>query len=211
MDNDREQLIEIMTAAQVCNKALYEVILQQSPLLAKFMMDKFKAFLNDEYITDIERQTLFMKFLQSHDNYEIIRDVLEFVQNECDLNSDYTQVIMEWTYHNSESLLYQSLDKYDGRELAQPIKTDNYLDLPITHKILNALKTAHNGQEKVKSKSDIDNFLAILLADIPPGPIEITEIDENGNPINDSTIIIDNQENTKKKKKGNSDGEEEEG
>lgn len=113
MTEHRERTIELLTATQVAMAELYYNIMQDNPLLAKLMMDKLKAFLGNDYFATMERQTILMRFLEEHTNMEVIQDVLNYVKT-CSLKSDYTTIIMEWTFHNSENIVKQALAKYDG-------------------------------------------------------------------------------------------------
>ena len=129
--DDRKKLIELITSQQVTNAEFYNQLCKSTPLLSKLMMDKFKQFLDDTYFTDLERQTMFMTFLEKQTNIDIIQEVLDHVQN-CDCKDDYTQVIMEWTYHNSDSIVQRNLEKVDGAGLYGRRKRVNKLVKPET-------------------------------------------------------------------------------
>lgn len=120
MDEDREELIQVVTATQVANAKLYNNILKENALWAKYMMDKFKEFLSNDNITSLERQSLLMKFLMEQTQYDVIHQVLEYIDT-CDLKEDYSVIVMEWTLHNSKNITEQLLDTCDGLDLLQPI------------------------------------------------------------------------------------------
>ena len=128
--NEREKLIEMITSQQVVNAELYNPLCQNAPLLSKMMLDKFKAFLNDNYFTDIERQTMLMTFFEKQTNLEIIREILKYIQT-CDLKDDYTKIIMEWSYHNSEDIVKQNLAKVDGSKLYDLKPKQDKLEKPV--------------------------------------------------------------------------------
>ena len=113
MSQDRELTLELITATQVADAKLFYAVQQENALLAKLMMDKLKAFLNNDYFATIERQTVLMRFLEEHDNWEVIQDLLNNIK-QCDLKDDYTTIIMEWTFHNNEKIKTYELAKYDG-------------------------------------------------------------------------------------------------
>lgn len=144
---ERDKLIELMIANQVTDAKLYNSFVQQSPMLANLMMRKFKLFLDDAYFTDIERQTMLMKFLEEHIGSDAITEVIEHAQN-SELKSDYATILMEWMFHNSESIIDKSLACVDGVGLcaklpkqttlqALPELTDELLDeiLKITKQV----------------------------------------------------------------------------
>lgn len=113
MAEDREQTIELLTATQVAMADLYYSIMEENPMLAKLMMDKMKSFLTKDCYAAMERQTVLMRFLQEHTNLDVIHEVLDCVNN-CELKEDYTAIIMEWTYHNTEKIKKHYLGKCDG-------------------------------------------------------------------------------------------------
>jgi len=117
MDEEREQLIEVITSTQVANAELFTGIRKESPMLAKFMLDKFKQFLGDTNLTSMERQTILMKFFEEHKDYELLSEIIQHIDTlEC--KGDYTKIIMEWTFHNSENIVKSNLAKVDGAMLA---------------------------------------------------------------------------------------------
>ena len=59
----RDSLIRLSITSQVIDKELFETIYKDEPLMATLMLEKFKQYLNDPYYTDIERQTILIKFL----------------------------------------------------------------------------------------------------------------------------------------------------
>ena len=120
MPEDREQLIRITTATQVASAKTYSAIMRENPLLAKFMLKKFKEFLEDSEITTLERQTILIKFFMQHTDYDLIQDVITFI-NTCKLNRDYFEIVTEWTYHNSEKIKKSNLKKYDAELLAETV------------------------------------------------------------------------------------------
>ena len=120
---DRELMLQLLTATQVTDANLYNSVKQENPLLAKLMMDKLKLFLDNDYFATVERQTVLMKFLQEHTDNETINDVLTFLDN-SELKQDYSAIIMEWTYHNSENIVEQTLAKYDGSLLSKSKLTE---------------------------------------------------------------------------------------
>ena len=117
MSQDRELTLELITETQVSDAKLFYAVQQENALLAKLMMDKLKAFLNNDYFATIERQTVLMRFLEEHDNWEVIQDLLNNIK-QCDLKDDYTTIIMEWTFHNNERIKTYELAKYDGSVLS---------------------------------------------------------------------------------------------
>ena len=80
MSQDRELTLELITATQVADAKLFYAVQQENALLAKLMMDKLKAFLNNDYFATIERQTVLMRFLEEHDNWEVIQDLLNNIK-----------------------------------------------------------------------------------------------------------------------------------
>ena len=118
MDQDREQLIQIVTSTQLVNTDVYNEVKQQNPMLAKFMLDKFKALLNNSDITDIERQTLFIRFLETQQDYSVIKDILSYIDT-CELKLDYSAIIMEWTYHNTDLIIQNNLKSVDAVGLCE--------------------------------------------------------------------------------------------
>ena len=111
--SEREKSIEFLISQQVVNAEFYNTVCQQTPLLSKLMMDKFKTFLDDTYFTDLERQTMLMQFFEKHTNIDIIKEIVDYVQN-CECKDDYTKVVLEWSYHNSEKIVKLNLAKVDG-------------------------------------------------------------------------------------------------
>jgi len=126
---DRAKLVELITSQQVVNAEFYNSLRVHTPLLSKLMMDKFKHFLNDEYWTDLERQTMLMKFLEDQSDIEVIKEILEYTQG-CDRKDDYTKIIMEWTFHNSEKIIKSNLAKVDGSALCGKKQKTNKLSTP---------------------------------------------------------------------------------
>lgn len=120
MDEDREELIQVVTATQVANAKLYNNILKENALWAKYMMDKFKEFLSNDNITSLERRSLLMKFLMEQTQYDVIHEVLQYIDT-CELKDDYSVIVMEWTLHNSQNITQELLNTCDGLDLLQPI------------------------------------------------------------------------------------------
>lgn len=118
MDDGREQMVELITSQQVVNGEFYNSLSQYSPMLAKMMLDKFKDYLNDRYFTSMERQTLLMKFFESQENIDVIKEILEYIQK-CETSEDYTKIVMEYMFHNSEDIIKANLAKVDGTHLYQ--------------------------------------------------------------------------------------------
>lgn len=117
MDEEREQLIEVITSTQVADSKLFNGIRKESPMLASFMLDKFKQFLGDVNLTSMERQTILMKFFEEHKDYELLSEIIQHIDTlEC--KDDYIKIIMEWTFHNSENIVKCNLAKCDGAMLA---------------------------------------------------------------------------------------------
>lgn len=132
-------MLEVITATQVVEADLYYKIMEENGLLAKLMMDKLKAFLNNPYFVALERQTILMRFLELHDNMDVIQDLLQFL-DKCDLKQDYSTIIMEWTFHNNDLIVQAKLDSLDASGLRESKKdvipqfepksasaTDNYV------------------------------------------------------------------------------------
>ena len=160
MDEDREQLLRIITATQVSNAKLYTSISKESPLLAKLMMDKFNQFLSDEDITSIERQTLLMKFLEEQKNLDIVRDVLTFAK-QCPLKDDYIKILMEWEFHNSENIIRHHLASVDGTLLCASktpmvpiLEEPKTQEDPVEQEILNNLLSVSFKLLEVNDDSD---------------------------------------------------------
>lgn len=128
-DRDREEFVTATTALQVCKAEIYESIMQENPLLAKYMMDKFIEYLSDEETTTIERQSMLMNFLANHTCYDLIDSVIKRVSM-LDLHDDYKEIILEWTFHNSEDIVQINLEALDAEELIQPIQRAGKLQLP---------------------------------------------------------------------------------
>lgn len=139
MDENREQMVELITSQQVVNGEFYNSLTQFSPMLAKMMLDKFKDYLNDEYFTPMERQTLLMKFFENQENIDITKEILEYIQK-CDTKNDYTKIVMEYLYHNSEDIIKANLAKVDGVQLYQ-----------------------NRPEEKLKLKDPTDEFIQNLV------------------------------------------------
>lgn len=114
--NDREVMIEMITSTQVANSEVFNQVLEESPMTAKLMLDKFKSFLNNEYFTAMERQTVLIRFLEEQDNVDIVKEILTVVEN-SKFKSDYAPIVMEWTYKNSERIVQANLARVDGRML----------------------------------------------------------------------------------------------
>ena len=155
---DRYSIIRARVACEIVNnKDLIEDLLIKEPLLAKIMFDKFKEYLNDDFFLDIERQTLFMQFLEHYDNLEIIRDVVKFVQD-CNLSEDYTRIIFEWNYKASDFIRKSNLRRYDGFKLSQSKKEvqsnikqkdkekSTYVDY-LEDLVLQAINSVHDSDE----------------------------------------------------------------
>ena len=51
---DRELMLQLLTATQVTDANLYNSVKQENPLLAKLMMDKLKLFLDNDYFATLE-------------------------------------------------------------------------------------------------------------------------------------------------------------
>lgn len=128
-DRDREEFVTATTALQVCNADLYEQIMEENPLLAKYMMEKFIEYLSDTQTTKIERQTMLMNFLLHHTCYELIDDVIKKV-SQLEFAEDYKEIILEWTFHNSEDIVQINLESLDAEQLIQPIEKPGKLKLP---------------------------------------------------------------------------------
>lgn len=115
--DDREQAIELVTATQVAMADLYYAVMEENPMLAKLMMDKMKSFLSNNEVTAMERQTVLMRFLEEHTNMDVIHEVLNTIEN-SPLKEDYSAIVMEWNYHNTEDIKKYYLAKYDGSLLS---------------------------------------------------------------------------------------------
>ena len=115
--DEREQAIELITATQVATADLYYAVMEENPMLAKLMMDKMKSFLSNEEVTPMERQTVLMRFLEEHTNMDVIHEVLSSIDN-SPLKEDYSAIIMEWNYHNTDVIKGYYLAKYDGSVLS---------------------------------------------------------------------------------------------
>ena len=116
MSEDRELTLQLLTATQVTDAKLFYSVLKDNALLAKFMMDKLKDFLCNPYFATIERQTILMRFLEEHTDWDVIQEILKTV-NECELKHDYITIVMEWTFHNNDNIKKHTLSKYDGSVL----------------------------------------------------------------------------------------------
>lgn len=127
MDEGREQLIELTTSQQVTNAEFFNSLSDSCPMLAKLMLDKFKKFLTDSFFTDLERQTMLMKFFEDQTNIDLIKEIITFLEN-SEFKEDYIKIIMEWTYHNSENIIKQNLAKVDGSGLCQKKEKKQKLD-----------------------------------------------------------------------------------
>lgn len=150
---DREKIIELVTSQQVTNAEFFNAVKESTPLLAELMMDKFKSFLNDPYFTDLERQTTLMKYFEEQKDTESIKDILSFLE-ESPCKDDYTKIIMEWTYHNSEDIVKRNLARFDGAGLYGKKPKYNKLEKPveITEEVLQNL---------------VENVLNIMQKDEP--------------------------------------------
>ena len=116
MSEDREIALQMVTAMQVADAEFYSQVYENTPMIAKLMMDKFKEFINNDYFTALERQTVLIKFLECQNIVEIVQEVLKFVEN-CELKEDYEAIILEWLYNNSEDIIQTNLARVDGEFL----------------------------------------------------------------------------------------------
>lgn len=121
MDRERESIIELITSKQVTDAISYNAIRKENPLMAKLMLDKFKGFLINDYFTDIERQTILIKFFEEQQDLDIIRDVIKHV-NSSEFSDDYIRIIMEWTLKSSEHIVNSNLMRFDGVGLCKSKK-----------------------------------------------------------------------------------------
>lgn len=122
MDEKRQQEIELITSLQVATSKIFDVVRRENPLLAKFMMDKFKSFLNKNCFEAIERQSVLIQFLQDQADLTVVHEVLEFIDTACELKQDYFEIILEWTFHNGDSIRKFYLSKYDGVPLSSNVE-----------------------------------------------------------------------------------------
>lgn len=116
LSEDRETTLQMFTAIQVADAEFYTQVYENTPMIAKLMMDKFKEFMENDYFTALERQTVLIKFLECQNIVEIVQEVLKFVEN-CELKQDYEAIILEWLYHNSEDIIQTNLARVDGEFL----------------------------------------------------------------------------------------------
>jgi len=128
-DKDREEFVTATTALQVCKADIFETVMEKNPLLAKYMLDKFIEYLSDPDTTTIERQTMLMNFLTNHTCYELIDEVINRV-SKLEFYPDYKEIILEWTFHNSEDIVQINLESLDAEGLIQPIENPGKLQLP---------------------------------------------------------------------------------
>lgn len=105
--------MELMASQQVVNAEFYNSLCQQNPILSKLMWEKFKLFLEDDYFTDLERQTILIKFFEEQTNLELTKEILSHVQS-CECKEDYTKIVLEWAFHNSDLIKQNNLAKVDG-------------------------------------------------------------------------------------------------
>ena len=117
MEQSREQLIQIITSTQVVDAKLFNRTRQENPMLAKLMFNKFKKFLVNDTVTDIERQTMLIRFLETQGDFGLVTEIIRYLQT-CPLQEDYKEIIMEWTYHNSDLIRKHLLHAVDGVGLA---------------------------------------------------------------------------------------------
>ena len=117
MEQSREQLIQIITSTQVVDAKLFNRTRQENPMLAKLMFNKFKKFLVNDTVTDIERQTMLIRFLETQGDFGLVSEIIRYLQT-CPLQEDYKEIIMEWTYHNSDLIRKHLLQAVDGVGLA---------------------------------------------------------------------------------------------
>lgn len=110
---DRDKLIELMASQQIINAEFCNNLHKQNPLLFNLMWEKFKAFLTDSYFTDFERQTVLIKFFQEQTDIDLAKEIISHIEN-SEQKDDYTKVILEWSYHNSELIKQKNLAKVDG-------------------------------------------------------------------------------------------------
>jgi hypothetical protein len=113
---ERDSFVRLITATEVVNAYPFGVLWQESPVLAKLMLNKFKEFLSDNYFSDIERQTFLLKFLNGSHKLDIIREILAHVKD-SPCADDYVRIVMDWTFNNSERLVKDTLKGYDGENL----------------------------------------------------------------------------------------------
>lgn len=126
--DDREQMVEFVISQQLTDPETYKSVKEGSPMLARMMLEKFKNFLLDSYFTSFERQTVLLKFFEEQDDMSVIKEILDCIQN-SDMKDDYTKIIMEWTYNNSENIISSNLAKFDGakfneKKLPKKVKLD---------------------------------------------------------------------------------------
>ena len=121
--------MELMASQQVVNAEFYNSLCQQNPMLSKLMWDKFKTFLDDDYFTDLERQTMLIKFFEEQTDLNLTEEILSHVQN-CECKEDYTKIILEWSFHNSENIKQSNLAKVDGAALCSSKQRAKKLQKP---------------------------------------------------------------------------------
>lgn len=144
--NEREKLVEIMTSQQVVNSEFFQAVREQNPLLSKLMLNKFKAFLVDDYFTDFERQTMLIRFFEDEPDINLVKEIITLVKD-CEQKEDYSEIIMEWTYHNSEHIKQQNLAKLDAAALCDAKEKTNRIKRPtdMTDAILEGLLQLTSG------------------------------------------------------------------
>lgn len=137
---DRAKLVELVTSQQVTDAAFFNELRKTTPLLAELMLDKFKSFLSDPYFTDIERQTTLMKYLEEQTDVDLNKDILKHIEN-SPCKDDYTKIIMEWTFHNSDNIINSNLAKFDGVGLLDKKPKYNRLEVntDLTREVLTNL------------------------------------------------------------------------
>ena len=81
-----------------------------------------------------------MKFLETQNDIDVIKDILSHTQN-CECKDDYTKIIMEWTFHNSENIVKQNLAKVDGSMLYGKKSRQTKIETPsdLTETVLDGL------------------------------------------------------------------------
>lgn len=113
MSEERENIIQLTTVEQVVNAPFYNALRENYSMLAGLMWNKFKEYLVNDYFTDIERQTILMKFFEEQKDRTLIKEIIEYL-NDCEFKDDYTKIIMEYIFHNSDDIVKDCLQQVDG-------------------------------------------------------------------------------------------------
>lgn len=106
MEDNRQATYDILT--KIIDKNFFVNLYEEDSFMASLMLETLKRFLSDSSYTDIERQLYLQTFLTNDYPLEICRDIVSYAKT-CPLADDYTRVILEWFYRDSEYIKWVAL------------------------------------------------------------------------------------------------------